>query len=168
MICVLMVLNSDQDVIFIFWAVWTWWQTAGCLKYTTSSLWFICFHVTLAQVLLVTCLKEQMPTTPSMWLHDGTARRSCCWGESVFVCVGDCGVRNKNREKQTLFCRFLQIILGFSFIISLTQSTRRMEIFYEIVPNQSLFPRYHHSIKVTKKKRQHDHCFCQILQTMRD
>ncbi|MEQ2295980.1 hypothetical protein AMECASPLE_020162, partial [Ameca splendens] len=30
-------------------------------------------------VLLVTCLKEQMPTTLSMWPQGGTAHLSCCW-----------------------------------------------------------------------------------------
>lgn len=49
-------------------------------KHITAELTFC---VILVQVLLVTCLRGQTPTTPSTWLRDGTVRLSSYWGECV-------------------------------------------------------------------------------------
>lgn len=73
-------------------------MTVNCLHDTSPEhirASFLSVCVAPAQVLLVTCLREQTPTTPSMWLRGGTVRLSCYWGESACVCVrenggGDC------------------------------------------------------------------------------
>lgn len=71
-------LNVNDYTVNCLYIIREYWLS----KNTASSLWFTNVNVTLAQVLLVTCLKEQMPTTLSMWLQGGIARLSCCWGES--------------------------------------------------------------------------------------
>lgn len=75
-------------------------MTVNCLHDTRESRThnhiresFLSVCVAPAQVLLVTCLREQTPTTPSMWLRGGTVRLSCYWGESACVQEnggGDC------------------------------------------------------------------------------
>lgn len=50
------------------------------VKHVTSEL-TVCVY--LVQVLLVTCLRGQTPTTPSTWLRDGTVHLSSYWGEWV-------------------------------------------------------------------------------------
>lgn len=107
-------------------------------------MWWLCniqnqvygiywISVTLAQVLLVTCLKEQMPTTLSMSPQGGTAHLSCCWGEflcvhlRVHVCAymyiyAGAEVRNMKRRKehraQDMFlCFSTEGIRSFSLVI---------------------------------------------------
>lgn len=75
-------------------------------NHTRTSFYSFC--VALAQVLLVTCLREQTPTTRSMWLRGGTVRLSCYWGESV--CAREWG-RREETVRETFFLWLQQIIL---------------------------------------------------------
>ena len=112
-------------------------QSAGRVMRTIRSMWFINLHVALAQVLLVTCLKEQMPTTLSTWPQGGTAHLSCCWGESLCVCV--CWRLSQKEWSEIKGPHSHACYKTFSVCIFLSsQRTRRPAFLFKIV-----FPIHH-------------------------